>query len=85
MKQWTSQGLALPARKSVAKENGFYEHPVFSVMMEAMEYASPFQVKYSERGFEEAAVGVQAMFFTEKSPRQSMIDIAERIEKYKLK
>lgn len=84
MKQWTSQGLALPARRSVAEENGFYDHPVFGVMMEAVAYAKPFQVRFSERGFEEAAVGVQAMFFTEKSPRQSMIDIAKRIEKYKL-
>lgn len=84
MTQWTSQGLALPSRKSVALENGFYKHPVFGVMMEAVEYARPFQVRFSERGFEEAAVGVQAMFFTDKSPRQSMIDIAKRIEKYKL-
>ena len=84
MKQWTSQGLALPSRRSVAEENGFYEHPIFSVMMEAMDYARPFQVRYSERGFEEASVGVQAMFFTDKSPRQSMIDIADRIAKYKL-
>ncbi len=85
MKKWTSQGLALPSRRSVAEENGFYEDPVFGVMMRSIEYARPFQIQFSERGFEEAVVGVQSMFFTDKSPRQSMLDIASRIEKYKLK
>lgn len=84
MKQWTSQGLAFPSRKSVAVENGFYEDPVFSVFMESMEFARPFQVEYSERGFEEAVVALQAIFYTNKKPRQAMKDIAKRIAKYKL-
>lgn len=84
MKQWTSQGLAFPSRKSVAIENGFYEHPRYKVFMESLEFARPFQVEYSERGFEEAVVALQAIFYTGTPPREALTSIASRIEKYKL-
>ena len=64
--------------------NGFYEHPTFKVFMESAEYARPFQVQYSERGFEEVVVAFQAIFYTGKEPRAAMEDIAEQIKKYKL-
>lgn len=84
MANWTKTGIAMPARKSVAEANGFYEHPIYSVFMESAEFAKPFQVQYSERGFEEVVVAFQAVFFTGKSPRDAMNDIAKQIEKYKL-
>ena len=82
---WTSQGLALPSRKSVAVKNGFYEDPVYGVFMRSAEFARSFQVEFSERGFEEMVVAMQAVFFTDKDPRQAMEDIKSRIEKYSLK
>lgn len=84
MKQWTSQGLAFPSRRSVAVENGFYEDPIYKVFMESLEFARPFQVEYSERGFEEIVVALQAVFYAGKSPREALTDIAPRIKKYKL-
>ena len=85
MRIWTSQGLALPSRKSVAVANGFYDDPVYGVFMKSADFARTFQVEYSERGFEEMVVAMQAIFFTGKEPRQAMEDIKVRIEKYSLK
>lgn len=85
MRIWTSQGLALPSRKSVALENGFYDHPIYGVFMSSADFSRTFQVEYSERGFEEMVVAMQAIFFTGKEPRQAMEDIKLRIEKYALK
>ena len=85
MEIWTSGGLAMPSRKSVAVKNGFYEDPVYSVFMNSAEYARTFQVEFSERGFEEMVVAMQAVFFTGKDPRTAMEDIKTRIVKYSLK
>lgn len=84
MENWTKTGVAMPTRRSVALKNGFYEHPTYKVFMESAEFARPFQVQYSERGFEEVVVAFQAIFFTGKAPRQAMLDIEEQIRKYKL-
>lgn len=84
MAKWTSLGLALPSRKSVVEINGFDEHPVFKTFVESAEFARPFQVQYSERGFEEAVVALQAVFFTGKSPREALVNVKKRIEKYKI-
>jgi len=84
MKDWTKTGIAMPTRKSVAQENGFYEHPVYKVFMESAEFARPFQIEYSERGFEEIVVAFQAIFYTGKAPRDALNEIAEDIKKYKL-
>ena len=84
MSNWTKSGVAMPTRKSVALENGFHDHPVYKVFMESAEYARPFQVQYSERGFEEVVVAFQAIFYTDKEPRKAMEDIESQIEKYAL-
>lgn len=81
---WTSSGVAMPSRRSVAKENGFYEHPVYKVFMESAEFARPFQIQYSERGFEEVVVAFQAVFFTGRSPKEAMEESKEQISKYSL-
>ncbi len=85
MTTWTSQGLALPSRKSVAINNGFYDDPVYGVFMSSVDFARTFQVEFNERGFEEMVVAMQAVFFTGKEPRQAMEDIKDRIIKYELK
>ncbi|MEM7102767.1 MAG: ABC transporter substrate-binding protein [Bacteroidota bacterium] len=84
MSSWTNTGVAMPTRRSVAEENGFHEHPIYKVFMESAEFASPFQVQYSERGFEEVVVAFQAIFFTDKPPRKAMEDIESQIKKYRL-
>ena len=85
MADWTKTGVAMPTRRSVAQANGFHEHPIYSVFMESAEFARPFQVRYSERGFEEVVTGFQAIFFTGKSPKEAMEAIKGQIEKYKLR
>lgn len=85
MRSWTESGIAMPTRRSVAEENGFYQDSIFRVFMESAEFARPFQVQYSERGFEEVVTAFQAIFFTGVEPRAAMEDIAEQIKKYKLK
>ncbi len=84
MANWTKSGIAMPTRRSVAEANGFYDNPVYRVFMESAEFALPFQVEYSERGFEEIVVAFQAIFYTGASPREAMEDIASQIKKYKL-
>ncbi len=84
MANWTNTGVAMPTRRSVAEANGFYEHPVFKTFMESAAYARPFQVQYSERGFEEVVVAFQAIFFMGKPPREAMEEIASQIKKYRL-
>ena len=84
MTSWTKTGVAMPSRRSVAKANGFYEHPIYKVFMESAEFARPFQVEYSERGFEEVVIAFQAIFFTGKSPKDALEEIEDQIKKYKL-
>ena len=84
MTNWTKTGIAMPTRRSVAEANGFHEHPIYKVFMESAEFARPFQVQYSERGFEEVVVAFQAIFYTGKSPREAMEDIETQIQKYRL-
>ena len=52
--------------------------------MESAEFARPFQVQYSERGFEEVVVAFQAIFYTGKAPREAMEEIEAQIKKYRL-
>lgn len=84
MTSWTSSGVAMPSRRSVAEANGFYDDPILSVFMESAEFARPFQIQYSERGFEEIVVAFQSVFFTGKSPREAMEESKEQIAKYSL-
>ena len=84
MSNWTKTGIAMPTRRSVAEANGLNEHPIFKVFMESAEFARPFQVQYSERGFEEVVVAFQAIFYAGKEPRKAMEDIANQIKKYRL-
>jgi multiple sugar transport system substrate-binding protein len=82
MTKWTSKGLAMPSRRSVAEDNGFLDHPVYGVFMKSVEFARPFQVQFSERGFAETDVAMQAIFFTGSDPKEAMEKIKARISKY---
>lgn len=84
MAQWTSLGLALPARKSVARTLGFYHHSVYKYFMESTAFAHVFQVSYMERWYDETQASLQAIFFKKKSLRDEFQKLLKRLEKYKL-
>lgn len=84
MKTWTSSGIALPTRKSVALENGFYEDSTFGVFMKSTEYATMYKVNLKERWFSECESAMQGIFYKKKNATQSFQELAKRLEKYKL-
>jgi len=81
---WTSLGLAMPSRKSVAKKLGFHEHPVFRYFIESAEFAKVFQVKYVEIWYDASQAALQSVFYLGQSPREAMAELQARISKYKL-
>lgn len=85
MQKWTALGLAMPTRQSVAHQNGFYEHPVYRVFMESVDFAELYQIRYLERWYDESNATLQAIFYNAKDPRLAMRDLEPRIAKYRLK
>ncbi len=84
MASWTRLGLALPARRSVAVANGFYDDPVFKYFMESAEFARVFQVNYQERWYDEGQTAMQKVFFLDVPPAEAMAELKQRLEKFKL-
>ena len=74
----------MPTRRSVAENNGFYEHPCTRYLWKVPNLPVPSRCNYSERGFEEVVVAFQAIFYTGKSPREAMEEIESQIKKYRL-
>ncbi|WP_299550513.1 ABC transporter substrate-binding protein [Seonamhaeicola sp.] len=85
MRIWTSSGIALPTRKSVAIENGFYNDSIFKVFMKSAEYAKLYKVNMQERWFDETNAAMQAMFYKKANPQDVLDGLAKRLENYKLK
>jgi len=85
MKEWTSSGIALPTRKSVALENGFYQDSIFSVFMKSVVYAKLYKIDLKERWFDESEAAMQAVFYKGKEPEEVLKKLAKKLEKYKLK
>ena len=84
MAQWTSLGLALPARRSVAEKLGFYRHPIYKHFMQSTALARVFQVTYMERWYDDTQATIQAVFFKNTPLRQAFRDLARRLERYRL-
>lgn len=84
MRIWTSSGIALPTRKSVAEENGFYQDSIFSVFLKSAEYAKLYQIQMKERWFDESQATMQAIFYKNLEPKDALPKLAKRLEKYKL-
>ncbi|MCH7524783.1 MAG: ABC transporter substrate-binding protein [Bacteroidetes bacterium] len=84
MKEWTSSGIALPTRKSVALENGFYQDSIFSVFMKSVVYAKLYKIDLKERWFDESEAAMQAVFYKGKEPEEVLKKLAKKLEKYKL-
>ena len=84
MKEWTASGIALPTRKSVAEENGFYQDSVFSTFMNSVEYAKLYKINLKERWFDESEAMMQSVFYKGRDPKEALEALAKRLEKYKL-
>jgi len=84
MAEWTSLGLAMPARRSVAEKNGFYDHPRFKWFVNSAEFARLFQVTYVERWYDEAQATMQEVFFLKEDPAVALNKLKTRIEKFRL-
>jgi multiple sugar transport system substrate-binding protein len=84
MTEWTSTGLAFPTRQSVARANGFYEHPTYRVFMESVPFARPLLVRYSERWWDEMSASLQSIFYGGADPHKAMEDLSPKLTKLKL-
>jgi multiple sugar transport system substrate-binding protein len=85
MRLWTSSGIALPTRKSIAEANGFYQDSIYSVFLKSAEYAKLYQISMQERWFDESQATMQAIFYKDADPKEALPKLAKRLEKYKLK
>ncbi len=85
MKVWTSSGVAMPTRKSVAKVLGYDEHPVYSVFMKSAEYGHVFQVDYNDRWFDVTQAGLQGIFLEGLDIRETLEAIEKEVKPLKLK
>jgi len=63
MKVWTSTGIAMPTRKSVAAELGYINHPLYKYFMGSVDFAKVFQVDYNERWYSITQSALQAIFY----------------------
>ena len=84
MKTWTESGIALPTRKSVAEENGFYQDSVYSVFMRSVDYAKLYKVNMQERWYDESQAAMQGIFYKKKDIAATLKELEKNLEKYKL-
>ncbi len=84
MKTWTESGIALPTRKSVAEENGFYQDSLYSVFMKSVDYAKLYKVNMQERWFDDSQAAMQGIFYKKKDIAKTLQELAVTLEKYKL-
>lgn len=84
MKTWTESGIALPTRRSVAEENGFYQDSIYGVFMKSVEYAKLYKVNMQERWFDESQAAMQGIFYKNKDITETLQVLAKNLEKYKL-
>lgn len=85
MKTWTAGGIALPTRKSIAEENGFYQDSIYSVFMRSVDYAKLYKVNLQERWYDESQAAMQGIFYKKKDVGETFRELAKTLEKYKLK
>ncbi len=85
MRLWTSSGIAIPTRKSVAEANGFYQDSIYNVFLKSVEYAKLYQIPMQERWYDESQATMQAIFYKDADPKEALPKLAKRLEKYKLK
>lgn len=84
MRIWTSSGIALPSRKSVAEKNGFYKDSIFSVFLKSTEYAKLYKINLKERWYDDTQAAMQAIFYKNEEVDKTMKKLAKRLERYTL-
>ncbi len=84
MKTWTNSGIALPTRKSIAEENGFYTDPKFQVFMNSVDYAKLYKVNMKERWFDESQAAMQGILYKDKDIKTTLEQLSLNLEKFKL-
>ena len=84
MSTWTEGGIALPTRKSVAEQNGFYNDSIYNVFMKSVDYAKLYKVNMQERWYDESQAAMQGIFYKKKDIAKTLKELAANLEKYKL-
>jgi multiple sugar transport system substrate-binding protein len=85
MKVWTSTGIAMPTRKSVAAQLDYINHPEYRYFMGSVDFAKVFQVDYNERWYSIIQSGMQAIFYEKADIPQKLIQMENDIKSLKIK
>jgi len=85
MKVWTSTGIAMPTRKSVAIELGYIDHPIYKYFMGSVEFAKVFQVDYNERWYTITQSALQAVFYEKADIQQKLQQMENDIKPLRIK
>ncbi len=85
MKVWTSTGIAMPTRKSVAIELGYIDHPLYRYFMGSVEFAKVFQVDYNERWYTITQSALQAVFYEKADIRETLEHMESDIKPLRIK
>ncbi len=84
MKIWTSTGIAMPTRKSVALALDYGNHPIYKYFLGSVEFAKVFQVDYNERWYSIVQSGMQAIFYEKADINQTVAQMEEDIKPLKI-
>ncbi|MBK9735068.1 MAG: ABC transporter substrate-binding protein [Saprospiraceae bacterium] len=84
MKIWTSTGIAMPTRKSVALALDYNNHPIYKYFMGSVEFAKVFQVDYNERWYSIVQSGMQAIFYEKADIDQTIKQMEDDIKPLKI-
>ncbi|MEI6047433.1 MAG: ABC transporter substrate-binding protein [Bacteroidota bacterium] len=85
MKVWTSTGIAMPTRKSVATGLGYIDHPLYKYFMGSVEFAKVFQVDYNERWYTITQSALQAVFYEKADIQKKLQQMENDIRPLRIK
>jgi multiple sugar transport system substrate-binding protein len=85
MKLWTSTGIAMPTRKSVAEQLDYVSHPEYKYFMGSVDFAKVFQVDYNERWYSITQSAMQAIFYEKADISQKIKQMENDIRSLKIK
>jgi multiple sugar transport system substrate-binding protein len=85
MTVWTSTGIAMPTRKSVASRLDYINHPEYKIFMGSVDFAKVFQVDYNERWFSITQSAMQAIFYERADIPQKLKQMENDIKSLRLK
>ncbi len=85
MKAWTSTGIAMPTRKSVAAQLDYIKHPEYKYFMGSVDFAKVFQVEYNERWYSITQSAMQAIFYQKADIPQKLKQMEDDMKSLRLK